>query len=155
MLATTQSVSVAEEVSPGIVQSAVTVDLTPQEQAVLEQIEAELQKLEELSPEEIEQIASEGSTPQAYGIPMPGPTAIIGCVLNAAWVFRGGSDSQRIYTQLAEIVIGCVGIPLGSHATVLVAKQIWKYRHKIAAALALTGISVAHLAPFVNAPEPQ
>ncbi|MDU0478438.1 hypothetical protein QVA66_04190 [Staphylococcus chromogenes] len=154
-LATTQSVSVAEEVSPGVAQTATTVDLTPQEQEALGQIEAELQKLDEMTPEEIERIASEGSDSQARGIPLPGPAAIIGCVLNAGWVFRDGSDSQRIYAQLAEIVIGCVGIPLGSHATVLVAKQIWKYRQKIAAALALAGISAAHLAPFVNAPEPQ
>ncbi|QMV85097.1 hypothetical protein HW450_12340 [Corynebacterium hindlerae] len=133
----------ANEIDPGVMQTASTFDLTPQEKEALALIEAELQALEGMTPEEIERIASDSTAPQPYGIPLPGPTAIIGCVLNVGWVFRNGSDSQRIYTQLADIVIGCVGIPLGSHATLLVAKQNWKYRQKIAAALALTGISAA------------
>lgn len=149
---------VAESVTAANVPSEATPteNLSPEQVAYLEAIDRELAWFETASTEEVKvahQEASQQSEERA--VPLPGPTAIVGCVLNAAWVFRGGYDPNGVYMQLAEVVIGCVGIPVGSWATVQVAKQIWKYRKKIAAALGVIGISAAHLAPFVNAPEPR
>ena len=133
-----------------------TEKLSPAQEAYLEIIDQELAWFENASPADVKAAHLEASRQsEERAIPLPGPTAIVGCVLTAAWVFRGGYDPNGVYMQLAEVVIGCVGIPVGSWATVQVAKQIWKYRQKIAAALGVIGISAAHLAPFINAPEPR
>lgn len=88
-------------------------------------------------------------------IPLPGPAAIVSCVLTAAWIFRNGTDRNRVIGQLTEVVVGCVGIPLGTTLTLKVARLIWKHRRRIIAALSAIGLTAAQLAPLENAPYPR
>lgn len=126
------------------------------EDANLDTIEEALTWLGDASPEEIRRaFENRNAFGEDRGVLLPGPTAIVGCVLNAAWVFRDGYDADRIYYQLADLVMGCAGIPFASGLTTKVAKLIWKNRQRIAAALGVVGITAAQLAPFLNAPEPE
>lgn len=89
-----------------------------------------------------------------WGIPLPGPAAIVNCALSAAWIFRRGADEDRIIYQVAEVVVSCVGIPATGWVVRRVAVLVWKYRRKIAAALMAIGLSAAQVGPLVNAPRP-
>ncbi|MFJ5108734.1 MULTISPECIES: hypothetical protein [unclassified Glutamicibacter] len=91
---------------------------------------------------------------QPAGLPLPGPAAIVSCALTAAWVFRKGVSKNQVIMQVTEVIVGCVGIPATSWVLVRVARLVWKYRKKIAAALAAVGLTAAQLAPIRNAPYP-
>lgn len=111
--------------------------------------DAEVQELAE------SQMATGGeSDPAVARIPLPGPAALVSCALTAAWVFRGGVSENRVIMQVTEVVVGCVGIPATSWVLVRVARLVWRYRKKIAAALAAAGLTAAQLAPLRNAPYP-
>lgn len=132
----------------------------------LEELEAAFQELGELEDSRVTRMAqvtadrqrgalSPTAATQALGIPMPGPLAVINCVLTAAWVFRRGTSKNRVLYQLAEVVVGCVGIPAASWIVLRVARLIWQYKRKIIAALSAIGLTAAQLAPLRNAPYPQ
>lgn len=91
---------------------------------------------------------------QPAGLPLPGPAAIVSCALTAVWVFRKGVSKNQVIMQVTEVIVGCVGIPATSWVLVRVARLVWKYRTKIAAALAAVGLTAAQLAPIRNAPYP-
>lgn len=120
-----------------------------------DELEQAFHELGELSDGDVEQLSLQatGKAPTPR-IPLPGPAAIVSCALSAAWIFRNGTSKDRVMGQLAEAVINCVGIPLGSTVTVKVARLIWKYKKKIVAALAAAGLTAAQLAPLKNAPKP-
>lgn len=130
--------------------------LTREDYENLAALEAQLQVLEGMTNEELKEKAQEARyNLKLPGVPLPGPAQVIQCVLNGAWVFRNGYDSDTLYMQLAEVVVGCVGIPAAGWVVRKVAKIIWKHREKIAALLGTVGITAAQLAPFLNAPEPK
>lgn len=123
-------------------------------------MEAAFEELGDLTDAEVQQLAEsqaaagEDSGAHVAGIPLPGPAALVSCALTAAWVFRGGVAKDRVIMQVTEVVVGCVGIPATSWVLVRVARLVWKYRTKIAAALAAAGLTAAQLAPLRNAPYP-
>lgn len=123
-------------------------------------IERQFNELAEMKDTDVARLAKQvdasrknPNRPTPY-IGLPGPAAIISCILNAAWVFRQGTDKNRIIGQLTEIVVGCVGIPLGSTLTLKLSRIIWDNRTKIIAALSAIGLTAAQLAPLKNAPRP-
>lgn len=56
--------------------------------------------------------------------------------------------------RVAEVIVGCVGIPGATWAVAKLAVLVWKYRRKIAAALSAAGLTAAQLAPLRNARHP-
>lgn len=132
----------------------------------LEELEAAFGELGELEDFQVTRMAqfsvdrergvmAPDAATQAFGIPMPGPLAVINCVLTAAWVFRRGVSKNRVLYQLAEVVVGCIGIPAASWIVLRVARLIWKYKRKIIAALSAIGLTASQLAPLRNAPYPR
>lgn len=93
--------------------------------------------------------------PAALPIVAIGVKTLIGCVLSAAWVFRDGSlTSGNAASRVAEVIVGCVGIPGAQWAITKLAVLVWRYRKKIAAALSAAGLTAGQLAPLVNAKHP-
>lgn len=137
-----------------------TCDLNSADLQEYEDMEAAFEELGDLTDAEVQQLAEsqaaagEDSGAHVAGIPLPGPAALVSCALTAAWVFRGGVAKDRVIMQVTEVVVGCVGIPATSWVLVRVARLVWKYRTKIAAALAAAGLTAAQLAPLRNAPYP-
>lgn len=130
------------------------------EETQLRNLERAFSRLGTLSDAEVARIATTYGPARlpretsAYGIPMPGPAAIVQCALSAAWIFKGGANSNTIIRQVAEVVVACVGIPATSWVIIRVARLVWKYRTKIAAALTAMGLTAAQVAPIVRAPYP-
>lgn len=138
-----------------------TCDLSSAELQEYEDVEAAFEELGDLTDAEVQQLAENqaaagegGGGVEAAAIPLPGPAALVSCALTAAWVFRGGVSENRVIMQVTEVVVGCVGIPATSWVLVRVARLVWKYRAKIAAALSAAGLTAAQLAPLRNAPYP-
>ena len=98
--------------------------------------------------------AGVGSAGASLALALPGPAAIVSCALTAAWVFRQGANRDTIAMQIAEVVVGCVGIPGATWIVLRVARLVWTYRMKIAAALSAIGLTAAQLAPLRNAKRP-
>ncbi|MGP9538045.1 hypothetical protein ACT3SP_08535 [Brachybacterium sp. AOP43-C2-M15] len=94
-------------------------------------------------------------SPAALPIVAIGVKTLIGCALSAAWVFRdGNATANNAASRLAEVMVGCVGIPGAQWAVTKLAVLIWKYRTKIAASLSAAGLTAAQLAPLRNAKHP-
>lgn len=84
-----------------------------------------------------------------------GVKTLISCALSAAWVFRDGDlNSGNAAMRVAEVIVGCVGIPGATWDVTKLAVLVWKYRKKIAAALSAAGLTAAQLAPLRNARHP-
>lgn len=120
-----------------------------------EELEKAFDELGELPEEQVVKYARQATgelpTPK---IPLPGPAALVQCALASAWIFRNGTTKNTVMMQLADAVMSCVGIPLGSAVVIKVARLIWKYKGKIIAALSAAGLTAAQLAPLKNAPKP-
>lgn len=126
----------------------------------VEDIELAFEKFGQLTDAEVAQIAKtqkkirDMGMAVPAGLPLPGPAAIVSCALTAIWVFRKGISKNQVTMQVTEVIVGCVGIPATSWVLIRVARLVWKYRKKIAAALAAAGLTASQLAPLRNAPYP-
>lgn len=130
---------------------------TAEQMRVYKRLERGFKELGAMSDSDVVQLAQQiqdkRNQPTTY-VSLPGVAGIISCILNALWIFRQGTDKNRIIGQLTDVVVGCIGIPLGTTLTLKLSRMIWDNRQKIIAALSAAGLTVSQLAPLQNAPRP-
>jgi len=128
-----------------------------------EDLIAAMEELGNTSEEDLAQVAKSIESEREPGTVSPavvpivavGVKTLVGCTLSAAWVFRDGSlTTSNAASRVAEVIVGCVGIPGAQWAITKLAVLVWKYRKKIAAALSAAGLTAAQLAPLTNAKKP-
>lgn len=153
-------VGVVAAMTGPVAANALSATPTDEQLKAYKQIERQLNELGEMKDSDVARLAKQVDTsrkdpnrPTPY-IGLPGPAAIVGCILNAGWIFRQGTDKNRIIGQLTEVVVACIGIPLGTNLTLKLSRIIWDNRQKIIAALSAIGLTVSQLAPLQNAPRP-
>lgn len=127
----------------------------------LEELEQEFRNLDDYTEDQVASFAAEilAARGEAAGEIRPAvvPIAVsvlVNCALNAAWVFRNGVSSDEAAMKVAEVIVGCVGLPGASWAVIRVARLVWTHRRKIAAALSAAGLTAAQVAPLINARRP-
>ena len=131
--------------------------------AELEDAFSQLGKLSEAQVKQLATVSQANSlngrgpshAPQAVPIVAIGVKTLISCALSAAWVFRDGKTNRNnVIKRVAEVIVGCLGIPGLTSGTCWLLRLIWTHRKKIAAALSALGLTAAQLAPLRNARRP-
>lgn len=126
----------------------------------VEELDTAFEDLGALSEDEVAQLAASSNDASQTAVdiaPMAVPIAVpllVNCALNCAWIFRNGVSEDEVAMKMADVVVGCVGIPAGGAVLIRVGRLIWQHRTKIAAALSAIGLTAAQLAPLYNAKRP-